>query len=121
MYVPASLQQADRHLKAGHRLSPEQLALLLERNPDRVLPPILLKYLVTTLRGTPRLPAGRKNGISARIDFLVGDYIDLYDKKLEQFRAENQAARAEAAPRDRDCPRAGTQPMNVRHVLLSRL
>jgi hypothetical protein len=105
MYVPASLQQADRHLKAGHALSPEQLALLLERNSDQVLTPILLKYLVTTLRGRGTLPTGRKKGISAQIDFLVGDYIDLYDKKLEQFRAKDHAERAEARAKGRTLPK----------------
>jgi hypothetical protein len=97
MQIPASFGEAERLLKAGTRLSPEQLASLLERNPETALPDVLRTYIVGTLRRQPSLPAGRrKTRISARRDFLMADAIDLYEMKLRECSAEHEAESARA-------------------------
>lgn len=107
MHTPVSFAEAERLLKSGIRLSPEQLASLLERNPNQPLSDVLRKYLVGVLRSRPLLPVGRRSvRLSAREDFLYADAIDLYREKLRQCRAEDAEELARARAKGDVLPKA---------------
>jgi hypothetical protein len=111
MQTPASFGEAERLLKSGVRLTPEHLASLLEQNPATVIPDVLRAYVVGTLRGMPALPAGRRRRrISASLDFLMADAIDLYETKLAEYKAEDTAAQARARKKSDILPRARLSP-----------
>ena len=89
-----SFRASERALKMGERLTPEQVASLIERSPGQPLPSKLRAYVVGLLRGQSRLPrgAGRKND-GFLWDFTVADAKHLYADALARYRAEHKRNR----------------------------
>ena len=106
MDTPESFRVAERLLRAGTRLSAEQLASLLERHPQEPLPDIFREYLIGMLRQNATLPRGRKKRDGARWDFTVADIMNLYTGEALRIRDEDQAKRAQARSAGEILPRA---------------
>jgi hypothetical protein len=94
---PGSISWAEQLLRKNKRLSGDELALLIEKNPNPLLPRTLRDYEISFLRRTRK--RGVKPGDAAVMDFAVADADDLYHKYLLEFRQEQrqQRTRAKAA------------------------
>jgi hypothetical protein len=104
-----SFEWARGQLAKYRRLSEEDLALVLEKNPGVPLPPDLLEAALKLLRR--KQPRGRKPDKSdAAADFIIGDADSLYQEKLLEVQVEARILRAKArAARDK-LPRADETP-----------
>ena len=82
--VAGSFEWAETILANTGRLTPEQIASVLEKNPDRPLTSTLKHYLLR-LKRRDRL-SGVKPRNAAAWEFILFDAKALYEAKLEQMR-----------------------------------
>jgi hypothetical protein len=95
-YVAGSFEWAETILAHTGRLTPEQIAAVLENNPDRPLTRTLKHYLLR-LKRRDRL-SGVKPRNAAAWEFILFDAKALYEAELEKMRKEPHPGM-----RDADC------------------
>jgi hypothetical protein len=92
--LTGSISWAEQLLRKNKRLSGDELALLIEKNPNPLLPQALSDYEISLLRRT------RKRGVKPKdpvvMDFAVADAEELYEKYLPMCREERRHERAKA-------------------------
>jgi hypothetical protein len=89
-YEPGSFEWAETVLAGTGRLTPEQVALVLERNPDTPLTRTLRAYLIRLKRRDRRPGVKPKN--AAAWEFILFDAKALYEAKLQEVRPEQGSA-----------------------------
>jgi len=85
-----SFDWAEAVLADTGRLTPEQVALVLERNPDTPLTKTLRAYLIRLKRRDRRPGVKPKN--AAAWEFILFDAKALYETKLREVRREQRSA-----------------------------
>jgi hypothetical protein len=92
-----SFAWAEIRLLKSRSLSAEDLALVLENNPDKPLTPVLRDYAIKFLR--KQRERGRKGRSAPALDFILGDADLAYQEKLLEFHEEarRRKKRAKAA------------------------
>ena len=95
-YVAGGFEWAEAILASTGRLTPEQIAAVLEKNPDRPLTRTLKHYLLRLKRRDRR--SGVKPRNAAAWEFILFDAKALYEAELEKMRKEQHPGM-----RDADC------------------
>ena len=89
-YEAGSFEWAEAVLADTDRLTPEQVAFVLERNPDTPLTRTLRAYLIRLKRRDRRPGVRPKN--AAVWEFILFDAKALYEAKLQEVRREQGSA-----------------------------
>ncbi len=89
-YEAGSFEWAEAVLADTDRLTPEQVAFVLERNPDTPLTRTLRAYLIRLKRRDRRPGVKPKN--AAAWEFVLFDAKALYETKLQEVRREQRSA-----------------------------
>jgi hypothetical protein len=108
---PGSISWAEQLLRKNKRLSGDELALLIEKNPTPLLPQTLRDYEISFLRRE------RKRGVkpqdAAVMDFAVADAEELYEKYLPMCREEQRHERAKAKAASDILPDGESSPQQL--------
>jgi hypothetical protein len=108
---PGSISWAEQLLRTNKRLSGDELALVIEKNPNPLLPQTLRDYEISFLRRE------RKRGVKPRdaavMDFAVADAEELYEKYLPMCREEQRRERAKAKAAGDILPDAESSPQQL--------